>query len=104
MWAPLPPMSRAWYPARLPMMRNLLLFLSKQSWMKSAITGFPPSRNVASRFVAGESIDDVVRVARELNAKGMSVTADHLGEHVSDPAEVKAAHAQYLELIDRLHR
>jgi len=85
-------------------MKDLLLFLSKQGWMKSAITGFPPSRHVASRFVAGETIDDVVRATRELNAKGMSVTADHLGEHVKDLAEVKAAHAQYLELIDRIVR
>ena len=85
-------------------MRNLLLFLSKQGWMKSAITGFPLSRNVASRFVAGETIDDVVRATRELNGKGMSVTADHLGEHETDPAKIQAAHAQYLELVDRLHR
>ena len=83
-------------------MKNLLLYLSKQGWMKSAITGFPLSRNMASRFVAGDSIDDVIRVARELNGRGKSVTADHLGEHVTDAAEVQAAHAQYLELIDRI--
>lgn len=85
-------------------MRNLLLYLSKQSWMKSAITGFPLSRNVASRFVAGDSIDDVIRVTRELTSRGKAVTADHLGEHVTDIAEVKAAHTQYLELIDRLSK
>lgn len=83
-------------------MKNLLLYLSRQSWMKSAITGFPLSRNVARRFVAGDSIDDVIRVTRELNGRGKSVTADHLGEHVTDVAEVYAAHAQYLELIDRI--
>ena len=84
-------------------MKNLLLFLSKQGWMKSAVTGFPLSRTMASRFVAGDTIDDVIRVTRLLNSKGKSVTADHLGEHVTDVAEVKAAHAQYLKLIERLY-
>jgi proline dehydrogenase len=84
------------------MLRNTLLFLSKQSWMKSAITSFPLSRNVAARFVAGESIDDVVKAARELNPRGMTITADHLGEHVKDPGEVREAHAQYLQLLDRI--
>lgn len=84
-------------------MKNLLLWMSKQAWMKGAVTSFPLSRAMAERFVAGDSIDDVVRVAKMLNEKGKSVTADHLGEHVTDVAEVKHAHAQYLQLIDRLH-
>lgn len=83
-------------------MRNLLLFLSKQGWMKRAITAFPVSRNVAGRFVAGETIEDVVRASRELNQRSMTITADHLGEHVKDPQEVAEAHAQYFRLLDRI--
>jgi proline dehydrogenase len=84
-------------------MRHLLLLLSRQEWMKTAITRFPISRHVAERFVAGETIDHVVKVVRELNRNGMSATVDHLGEHVQNAAEARAAHREYDGLIDRLH-
>ncbi len=43
----------------------------------------------ASRFVAGETIDEAAEAIRELNQKGMTVTLDHLGEFVNDEQEAR---------------
>lgn len=53
----------------------------------------------AARFVAGESADDFLRVAAELNAQGFAVACGILGEGVRDRAEATAAAGTYCELL-----
>jgi proline dehydrogenase len=59
-------------------------------------------RSLALRFVAGETLDDAMRVASELNAAGMTVSLDHLGESVADVASARAARDGYLECLARI--
>jgi proline dehydrogenase len=55
-----------------------------------------------SRFVAGETMDDCVRVLRELNDKGLYANTTLLGEAVRDEAEARAVADEYIVLVDRL--
>ena len=57
---------------------------------------------LASRFIAGEELDDALRVIRRLNAEGFMVTLDCLGESVHEAAAAEAACDTYLQLLDRL--
>lgn len=84
-------------------LRTLLLYLSRARWARVLVTNFGPAWRVASRFVAGESVDEAIVAAQQLNAKGMTVTLDYLGESVSDAAEANAARDQILWLLDRIH-
>lgn len=84
-------------------LRNLLLYLSQAGWARSVVTRFPPAWRLASRFVAGESVDEAIAATQELNARGMSVTLDYLGESVTDVEEAIAARNQILYLLDRIH-
>lgn len=59
-----------------------------------------PGRRVANRFVAGETLEDAVRVAQELNAEGFLVTLDALGESVRDPRATDSAAELYLATLD----
>ncbi len=59
-------------------------------------------RQLARRFVAGETLDEGVRVARLLNATGCSASLDHLGENTTDRNGAMAAASAYLELLDRI--
>jgi len=68
------------------------------------MTNFPPAWAVASRFIAGESVDEAIAAARQLNAKGMAVTLDYLGESVNRPGEAAAARDQILYLLDRIQQ
>jgi proline dehydrogenase len=59
---------------------------------------------VASRYVAGESLDAAVRVIRNLNGQGAMATVDLLGEEVSERAKATAAVAEYLQIFETLDR
>jgi proline dehydrogenase len=79
-----------------------VLGVTNRKVVRRIITATRPGRAVATRFVAGESLDDVVRVARELNGRGAAVSLDHLGEHVADQAQAVAARDDYLACLDRI--
>ncbi len=84
-------------------LRSLLLYLSSAAWARSLVTGFPPAWSVAGRFVAGESIDEAIAAARQLNARNLSATLDYLGESVQRADEANAARDQILFLLDRIN-
>jgi proline dehydrogenase len=84
------------------MLRQGFIFLSKSDLARKFVTHAPFSGAAARRFVAGETVDEAMSAARELNDAGMTVTMDYLGESVSDRAEAKAAADQYLEIIERI--
>lgn len=63
----------------------------------------PTARKLAARFVAGESLDEVLEVARKLNAEGITVTLDHLGESVSSLEEAAEARDVYLRALEAIH-
>ncbi len=56
----------------------------------------------ASRFVAGESLDQCVSVLRRLNGQGLRANTTLLGEGVLEPTETERVVAAYEEIIDRL--
>lgn len=56
----------------------------------------------ASRFVAGETLDDAVPVLRRLNDSGLLTNTTLLGEGVRDEAETLAVVAAYREALDRI--
>jgi proline dehydrogenase len=63
----------------------------------------PIVRKVASRYVAGERLEDGIAVAKRLNAEGCMTTFDVLGEFVRDEAQADETAGAYLELLDRIH-
>ena len=58
----------------------------------------------ARRFIAGETIEDVIAAVRQIEARGMFHTLDYLGESVRTLATAEAATRQYLTLIEEIHR
>ena len=51
-------------------------------------------------YIAGESIEDAMRVSKELNAKKIKVTIDILGEFIETLEEAEVNKKESLELID----
>ena len=54
----------------------------------------------ARRFIAGETVEEAVAVARSLEAQGLLHSLDYLGESVASLAEADAATRDYLRVID----
>lgn len=62
--------------------------------------GMSTPDSFARRFIAGESIDEAIACARSLQARGLLLTLDYLGESVATTEEADAATREYLRLID----
>lgn len=84
------------------MLRSFLIYLSKAQWAQNIVTGWSFAWKAASRFVAGEKTEDAVRVVRDLNAKGINATLDHLGEHTSTADEAAQATQDILAILDEI--
>ncbi len=86
----------------MPVLRDLLLLMSTNSVVRNFVVGFPLSRRVTRRFVAGETLEEAIQVVRKLNAQGLEVTFDHLGEAVNTEPEARAAKYEYLQALDAI--
>ena len=86
----------------MSLLGRLVLAVTRREWMRRRFAVGGWGRRVATRFVAGETLDDAVRVARELNGRGFLVSMDLLGEHVSDTRLAERARDEYLQCIDRV--
>ena len=83
-------------------MRQGLLWLSGRQGVFDFVRRNGLARRFASRFVAGESIDEGVAAARELARRGITASLDLLGESVTAEAEAVAARDQYLRMLERM--
>lgn len=86
------------------MLRTLLLKLSESKGLAGWITSNGRARQMARRFVAGETLDEAVAAARACRADGMLASLDHLGENVSTVADAQRARDSYLEIFDRVEQ
>jgi proline dehydrogenase len=64
----------------------------------------PVVRKISERYIAGEELDDALRVVRELNDQGKLATIDVLGEEIVEPDEARAIAAAYRAAIDAFER
>ena len=56
----------------------------------------------ARRFIAGETVEEAVEAARAIQASGLMVTLDFLGESVASIPEADAATRAYLAVIEKI--
>ena len=66
------------------------------------ILSYMPKRLVwffSKRYVSGESVHDAINATKRLNAQGIMVTIDILGELITSLDEAEANKHEYLELI-----
>jgi len=85
-------------------MRAFLLFLSRQEAFKKFILQFGFFRRTAWRFVAGESLEDAIRVVGEINRTGMRGSLDLLGENVDSREAALGARDNILQMLDTISR
>lgn len=86
--------------------RRLLFSLATSERFETAVRLLPPvenaTRTAASRYVAGESAEDALSLAGELDKQGIAASIDFFGEQVSQPDEARRATDAYVSLAERL--
>jgi proline dehydrogenase len=80
-------------------LREALLSVAAGDTVKRVVTRLPVTAGVVRRFVAGESVSEVIKAIRGLRADGLTVTVDYLGEHTTDEDEATENTAAYVDLL-----
>ena len=64
----------------------------------------PVVRKISERYIAGEELDDALRLVRRLNDQGKLATIDVLGEEIAEPDEARGIAAAYREAFEAIER
>jgi proline dehydrogenase len=83
-------------------LKATLLKAAGSRTLQRQVTSNPVARRVASRFIAGNTLDEADQVIRELNAKGFTVALDYLGENTESEAQARESTAAYQAALDRI--
>lgn len=86
------------------MLRRTFLWLSDRAGIFRFVKRNRLARRIASRFVAGETQESAINVARTLNGRGITVSLDLLGESVHNADQTRAARDEVIATIDAIAR
>ena len=84
------------------MLRSLFIALSGNKVVRGWAEQSRMGRRLASRFVAGMTVEEAVAACERVNREGIAVSLDSLGESVSAEAEARAAAEIYHKLLDAI--
>lgn len=82
--------------------RSAMLWLAGNPQAEGLVRRLPITRPLVDRFVAGEDLDTALAATLDLNARGLEVTLDLLGESIADEREADAACESYLAILERI--
>jgi proline dehydrogenase len=86
------------------LLRSTFIALSERPRLRAFAEQTALGHKLSSRFVAGTSMAEAIAAAQKLNAVGIAVTLDALGENVTDEAQASRAAATYRALLDEIGR
>jgi len=84
------------------MLRSILIYLSKAAWAQRIVTNWKFAWRAASRFIAGNTVEDAIQAVRTLNQAGINATLDHLGESTTTREEAARATDEVLALLEQI--
>jgi len=83
-------------------LRRTLLAASASDRMRRMVVSAPYTRDVVARYVAGEDAAAAVEATRRLQASGLAVSLDYLGEDTTSHEHAAAVADEYVALLGRL--
>jgi proline dehydrogenase len=83
-------------------LRALFISLSESRSLRGVAERSAIGQRLSGRFVAGNGVDDAIRVAADLNRKSIVVSVDNLGENVTNVEEARASAQLYHQLLDQI--
>lgn len=84
------------------LLRSAILHAAENQSLRRWMEHSAGTRPLTRRFVAGNTLDDAIRVARELQSDGLLASLDTLGERVANADQARSAADRYVEVIQRV--
>ena len=82
-------------------MRRVLLWASRDPWLRAHVPQWRWVKRAVRRFMPGETLDDAIRAAEGARADGIGSLFTLLGENLSQFAEAEAVATHYREVLKR---
>lgn len=86
----------------MALLRSTFIALSKNRRLRRFTEQSSIGIKLSSRFIAGMTIEDALRVCEAVNKQGMAVTLDSLGESVTEETAAHRAADVYHKLLDAI--
>jgi len=86
------------------MLRSLLIAMSESRRIRTLAERSALGQRLSRRFMAGVTVEDLLRETAELNRAGVRVAVDYLGENVGSREDALRTEARYHELFDEIAR
>ena len=86
----------------MPLLRSAFIALSHNRPLRKFSEHSKLGSRLNSRFIAGMTLDDAMRVAEDVNRQGIAATLDSLGESVTSESEAHRAADVYHKLLDAI--
>ena len=84
------------------LLRKVFLAFARNPWMRERLPTLPFMQKAVRRFMPGDTIEDALGVAADLQAAGIGTMYTRLGENIADAAQAQAVADHYLEVLDRI--
>jgi proline dehydrogenase len=84
------------------LLRGPTLWLTERPFVRHLMTEHKLGRQLAGRFVAGDTLEAGMGAARALNGRGIAAMLDHLGENVESAAQAGEATDNYIRALKRI--
>jgi proline dehydrogenase len=79
--------------------RNLLLYASKNPWLRENLPQYRFARRAVRRFMPGEDVRAAIDAARVFQPEGITAVLTYLGENVKDVQQADQVRKHYCEVL-----
>jgi len=86
----------------MALVRSALLAASQSPWLRKQAPRLPFVRRTVSRFMPGETAEDALSAAHQLQAEGIATVFTELGENITDTSEATRVTEHYIALLDQI--
>lgn len=84
--------------------KTSIISLSRAAWAQRMVSDWGVARRAASRFIAGERLDQAVAAIERLNERGIAATLDHLGENTTHAEAAREAAGEVIRALEAIDR
>ena len=83
-------------------LRSILLWSSKNNFLKNNLPAFYFVKKAVKRFMPGEKSNDAMEAAKTLNEQKLGTVFTYLGENINNISEAEAVKNHYIEVLEKI--
>lgn len=79
--------------------KTFFTYMARQEKINRFVSNNKYSKKISRRWIAGETLEEVLKVAEELNLENRLVSLDHLGEDIANEEDTRTSALEYIRIL-----